>query len=94
MTSIEDIVKKMNELNKKYGFNWHGKNNDIELWWNCSESDFIDIVYDYEEELSNAFDDIRFRLDFLYDNIVRIEISEFSTNKYERNKYEPYIGEW
>lgn len=86
MTSMMDIVKKMSELNEKYGFCWNGKNNDIRLLTNLVEDDIYesveDIVYDYISELNNCFDDTDFTVNWLHDRIFRIIICEFNTSEY------------
>ena len=86
MTSMKDIVKKMDELNEKYGFCWSGENNDIRLLTNLDEDDIYDnvedIIHDYIDELDDYFDDTGFTFDWLYDRDFRIIICEFDTSEY------------
>ena len=86
MTSMRDIVRKMDELNAKYGFCWSGENNDIRLLTNVEEDDVYDnvedIIYDYIDELNDYFEDAGFTFDWLYDKDFRIMICEFDTAGY------------
>ena len=86
MTSMMDIVKKMSELNEKYGFCWNGENNDIRLLTNLVEDDIYesieDIVYDYISELNGCFEDVGFTINWLHDRVFRVMICEFDTSEY------------
>lgn len=86
MTSMMDIVKKMSELNEKYGFCWNSENNDIRLLTNLVEDDIYesveDIVYDYISELNGCFKDISFTINWLHDRVFRVMICEFDTSEY------------
>lgn len=86
MTSMMDIVKKMSELNEKYGFCWNGENNDIRLLTNLVEDDIYesveDIVYDYTSELNGCFEDVDCWFYWLHDRVFRVMICEFDTSEY------------
>lgn len=86
MTSLMDIVKKMSELNEKYGFCWNGENNDIRLLTNLVEDDIYesveDIVYDYTSELNGCFEDVDCWFYWLHDRVFRVMICEFDTSEY------------
>ena len=86
MTSMMDIVKKMSELNEKYGFCWNGENNDIRLLTNLVEDDIYesveDIVYDYTSELNGYFEDVDCWFYWLHDKVFRVMICEFDTSEY------------
>ena len=86
MTSMRDIVRKMDELNEKYGFCWNGENNDIRLLTNLVEDDIYesieDIIYDYISELNDCFENTGFTVNWLHDRVFRIIICKFDTSEY------------